>query len=106
MDNLISNALKFSGENNHIEISLSTSDINIFICVKDFGIGIPQEHLPHIFDRFSKARRAGLRGETPVGLGLSIVHQIVKKHRGEIEVESLENGGTTFTITLPKTAAS
>jgi len=106
MDNLISNALKFSGENNHIEISLSASASDVFIRVKDFGIGIPHEHLPHIFDRFSKARRNGLRGETPVGLGLSIVHQIVKKHRGKIEVQSLENGGTTFTITLPKIAAS
>jgi two-component system sensor histidine kinase VicK len=102
MDNLISNALKFSGENSHIEVRLSDSDDDVFISVRDFGIGIPKEHLPHIFDRFSKARRNGLRGESAVGLGLSIVHQIIKKHCGEIVVESLENGGTTFTITLPK----
>jgi two-component system, OmpR family, sensor histidine kinase VicK len=102
MDNLISNALKFSGEDDHIEIKLTDSADAVFISVEDFGIGIPQEYIPHLFDRFSVARRNGLRGETSVGLGLNIVHQIVKKHHGEIEVESTEQAGTTFTITLPK----
>lgn len=103
MDNLISNALKFSGEEDHIEIKLSDSPDAVFITVEDYGIGIPEEYLPYIFERFSKARRNGLRGEASIGLGLNIVRQIVKKHHGDIEVKSMEHNGTTFTITLPKT---
>lgn len=106
MDNLISNALKFSGEENHIDIKLSDSADAVFITVEDFGIGIPEQYLPHIFERFSKARRNGLRGETSTGLGLSIVRQIVKKHHGDIKVESAEQNGTIFTITLPKITES
>jgi len=105
MDNLISNAIKFSGKNDNIEISLSDTANAIFITVKDFGIGIPAEMLPYIFDRFSKARRNGIRGEASVGLGLSIVRQIVIKHGGEIEVSSNNDTGTSFAISLPKTFA-
>jgi len=102
MDNLISNALKFSGRNDYIDISLHDTDDSIFIDVKDFGIGIPPNLLPYIFDRFSKARRNGVNGEASVGLGLSIVHQIIKKHNGEITVSSAAETGTTFSIKLPK----
>jgi two-component system, OmpR family, sensor histidine kinase VicK len=101
MDNLIINAIKFSDENSNIDISLSHTNDDIFIRVRDYGIGIPDDMLPYIFDRFSKARRNGVRGEASVGLGLSIVHQIVKKHDGEIVVNSGKNEGTTFTIALP-----
>lgn len=103
MDNLISNAIKFSG-NSNVEISLQTLNSKVIINVKDFGMGIPNDLLPFIFDRFSKASRKGVRGEESVGLGLSIVRQIIKKHGGEIEVDSVEQHGTTFTITLPKAA--
>jgi len=102
MDNLIINAIKFSGANGNIDINLSAMHNEVSISVKDSGIGIPQEMLPYIFDRFSKARRAGIRGEASVGLGLSIVRQIIRKHNGEIEVDSSEKQGTTFTITLPQ----
>lgn len=99
MDNLISNAVKFSGDSEHIEVKLRVDDYGqIFIDVKDFGMGIPQELLPYIFDRFSRASRRGLRGEESVGLGLSIVKQIVEKHGGSIDVVSTEKIGTTFTI--------
>ncbi len=103
MDNLISNAIKFSGDSN-VEVSLQALNSQIVINVKDFGMGIPNDLLPFIFDRFSKASRKGMRGEESVGLGLSIVRQIIKKHGGEIEVDSVEQHGTTFTITLPKAA--
>ncbi|WP_183580820.1 sensor histidine kinase [Mucilaginibacter sp. X5P1] len=101
MDNLISNALKFSGKNDCIEITLHDTNENICIDVKDFGIGIPADLLPYIFDRFSKARRDGIRGEISIGLGLSIVQQIIKKHNGEIAATSTEENGTTFSIKLP-----
>jgi len=98
MDNLISNAIKFSGESERVEVKLHNADGQIFIDVKDFGMGIPERLLPYIFDRFSRASRRGIRGEESVGLGLSIVKQIVEKHGGEIGVVSTEREGTTFTI--------
>ncbi|MFD2871061.1 sensor histidine kinase [Mucilaginibacter ximonensis] len=99
MDNLISNAVKFSKDGDHVEIRLRVDDFGqIFIDIKDFGMGIPEAMLPYIFDRFSRASRRGLRGEESVGLGLSIVKQIVEKHGGSIEVSSAEEKGTTFTI--------
>ncbi|MDB5156045.1 MAG: hypothetical protein JWR50_752 [Mucilaginibacter sp.] len=102
MDNLISNAIKFSGESERIEISLRDTNGQIFIDVRDFGMGIPEHLLPFIFDRFSKASRKGIRGEESVGLGLSIVKQIVEKHGGKIDVISTEKQGTTFTIHMTR----
>lgn len=103
LDNLISNAVKFSGESN-VEVSLQRINSQVIINVRDFGMGIPNDLLPFIFDRFSKASRRGIRGEESVGLGLSIVRQIIKKHGGEIEVDSVEGHGTTFTIKLQAAA--
>lgn len=98
MDNLISNAIKFSGESECVEVRLRNTDGQIYIDVKDFGMGIPDSILPYIFDRFSRASRRGIRGEESVGLGLSIVKQIVEKHGGDISVTTAEKQGTTFTI--------
>ena len=100
MDNLISNAIKFSGEDDRIIIALREEKGVVCIDVKDFGIGIPENLQPYIFDRFSRASRQGIRGEESVGLGLSIVRQIVRKHGGEIEVSSAVDKGTTFTINM------
>jgi len=101
MDNLISNALKFSKENDKVEITIDKENKMATIEVKDHGLGIPKDMLPHLFDRFSKAGRAGIRGEQSTGLGLSIVKQIIERHKGKIEVTSVENQGSTFTIHLP-----
>jgi len=101
MDNLISNALKFSKDNDKIEIQLDKVNKMAIIEVKDHGLGIPKDMLPHLFERFSKAGRTGIHGEQSTGLGLSIVKQIVERHKGKIEVDSVENQGSTFTIKLP-----
>jgi two-component system sensor histidine kinase VicK len=101
MDNLISNALKFSKKNDIIEIRLDKENKMAIIEVKDHGLGIPKDMMPHLFDRFSKAGRTGLHGEESTGLGLSIVKQIVERHKGKIEAVSVENQGSTFTIKLP-----
>ena len=101
MDNLITNAIKFSKEKEKIEIHLDKEFGMAIIEVKDHGLGIPKEMVPHLFDRFSKAGRAGVRGEVSTGLGLSIVKQIVERHKGKIKVESEENKGSTFTIYIP-----
>ncbi|HVV55183.1 MAG TPA: HAMP domain-containing sensor histidine kinase, partial [Mucilaginibacter sp.] len=100
MDNLITNALKFSKNSNKIEIYLSVKNEKAVIQVKDYGLGIPPDMLPHIFERFSKARRPGLRGEQSTGLGLSISRQIIENHNGTIDVTSEENKGSTFIIQL------
>ncbi|NCD70062.1 sensor histidine kinase [Mucilaginibacter agri] len=104
IDNLISNAIKFSNEVDNVEVNLKQNKDDIQIEIKDYGLGIPKEMLPHIFDRFSKAGRRGVRGEQSTGLGLSIVQQIVEKHHGKIEVQSEERKGSTFRIRLPQSA--
>ncbi|MFD2146787.1 sensor histidine kinase [Mucilaginibacter antarcticus] len=101
LDNLISNALKFSKETDKVELHLNLKDNTISIEVKDHGLGIPQDMIPHIFERFSKAGRTGLKGEKSTGLGLSIVKQIIESHKGKISVSSIEGKGTTFLIQLP-----
>jgi len=101
MDNLISNAIKFSNADDKIEISLDKENGNAIIEIKDHGLGIPKELIPQLFDRFSKAGRTGLHGEQSTGLGLSIVKQIIQRHGGTIEVESVENEGSTFRISIP-----
>lgn len=102
MDNLISNAIKFSIAGDRIEVLLKQENGKCIIEVKDHGLGIPNELLPYVFDRFSKAGRKGVRGEDSIGMGLNIARQIVKKHGGDITVESVEQQGTTFTIALPQ----
>jgi signal transduction histidine kinase len=101
IDNLISNAVKFSKDRDNVDVRLSRQNDLIFIDVQDYGVGIPAAMLPEIFNRFSKAGRTGLRGEKSTGLGLSIVRQIIEKHKGIISVTSTEGQGSTFRITLP-----
>jgi two-component system sensor histidine kinase VicK len=101
LDNLISNALKFSKETDQVELHLNKNDNLVTIEVKDYGLGIPQDMIPYIFERFSKAGRTGLKGEKSTGLGLSIVKQIIESHKGKISVSSIEGEGTTFRIQLP-----
>jgi two-component system sensor histidine kinase VicK len=69
--------------------------------VADTGIGIPAELQPIIFEKFTKARRPGLRGERTTGLGMSVIKTIVGLHKGHIRLESAEGKGTTFYIELP-----
>jgi len=101
IDNLISNAIKFSKDNSRVDVRLNKKDEELIIEVQDYGLGIPADMLPDIFNRFSKARRTGVRGEESTGLGLSIVRQIVEKHNGIIDVESIVGRGTVFYIKLP-----
>ncbi|MEO6521098.1 MAG: HAMP domain-containing sensor histidine kinase [Mucilaginibacter sp.] len=102
MDNLISNAIKFSIAGDKIEVLLKQESGKCIIEVRDHGLGIPDELLPYVFDRFSKASRKGVRGEDSIGMGLNIARQIIKKHGGDITVESIEKQGTTFIIALPQ----
>ncbi|MDQ4141180.1 MAG: PAS domain-containing sensor histidine kinase [Bacteroidota bacterium] len=102
INNLVSNAVKFTPEMGYIHIHLEEKEKLILITVKDNGIGIPSKHHDILFDKFTKARRPGLKGEESVGLGMSIIKRLVELHNGKIYLESEENKGTTFFIEIPK----
>ena len=98
LDNLISNAIKFSSDDKIINISLRKIAKRVEIKVIDNGIGIPNELISFVFQQFSKAGRNGLHGEKSIGLGLHISQKIMQQHGGQLLVESEENKGTTFTM--------
>ena len=102
INNLISNAIKFTPENGVINISVSDEGEQVRLTIEDNGIGIPEKFHPVLFDRFTPARRPGLRGEPPVGLGMSIIKRIVEMHQGRIWFESTVDQGTDFHIAIPK----
>lgn len=101
LNNLISNAIKFTHDNGIITVTVEQQGANVHITVADNGVGIPPELQPKLFDKFTQARRPGVRGEKSVGLGMSIIKNIVELHSGRIWLESEENVGTTFFIELP-----
>jgi two-component system sensor histidine kinase VicK len=102
INNLISNALKFTPDGGNINIYIKENRKDVLVSVEDSGIGIPEKYHATLFDKFSSARRSGLRGEDSTGLGMSIIKTIVEWHSGKIWFESQENKGTTFFIQLPK----
>jgi two-component system sensor histidine kinase VicK len=101
IQNLVTNANKFTPDGGHITVQVAEHAGRVLLSVKDDGIGIPADLQPHLFERFTKARRPGLKGEKTVGLGLSIVKRTVELHQGKIWVESKESEGTTFFIDIP-----
>lgn len=101
LGNLISNAIKFSHKNSRIDVVLTQTADKVLISVEDRGMGIPLADREAIFDKFTRAKRQGTDGEKPVGLGMSIVKQIVDVHNGRIWLDSEVGAGTTFYIELP-----
>ncbi|MBC7923617.1 MAG: PAS domain-containing sensor histidine kinase [Ferruginibacter sp.] len=99
--NLISNAVKFTRDDGRVTIRLDARGPWVVIAVADDGIGIPSHLQPFLFDRFTKARRPGVRGEQTMGLGMSLIKRVVDLHRGRIRFESEENRGTTFYVEIP-----
>ncbi len=102
VNNLLSNALKFTRDEDEIKVILKESETTVFIKVQDTGVGIPAHLQPYIFDEFTKARREGIHGEPTTGMGLSVIKTIVGWHNGHIWFESKEGQGTTFFIEIPK----
>jgi heavy metal sensor kinase len=97
--NLLSNAIKYTPAGGSVSAHLSNEAGHAVFVVEDTGVGIAPDHLPHIFDRFYRVPSAD--PEKGLGLGLSFVTWIVKAHGGTIEVESVLNKGTRFTVRLP-----
>jgi two-component system phosphate regulon sensor histidine kinase PhoR len=102
VDNLLSNALKYSPEGSDIDVRVATEDGFIATAVTDHGIGIPRDEIPQLFERFHRARNVSSRYYGGLGLGLYIARAIVEAHGGEIAVESEEGIGSTFTLRLPR----
>jgi PAS domain S-box-containing protein len=102
VSNLLQNAIKFTPAGGEINISLERNEANAILRVTDTGVGIEKDLLPHIFDRFRQADASARRNFTGLGLGLTIVRNIVELHGGTIDVESEgKDKGSTFTLTLP-----
>ncbi|WP_285766336.1 ATP-binding protein [Peribacillus sp. SI8-4] len=103
LTNLIDNAIRHTPSGGNIDVVQRTSDRRgLVIDVRDSGLGIPEEDLPFVFERFYKADKARTRGRSGTGLGLAIAKNIINAHDGYITVNSLPDKGTTFSFILPR----
>ena len=102
LDNLVDNALKYTSEGGCIRVGWSECNGQIAILVADNGIGIPEQDLPRVFERFYRVDKARSREMGGTGLGLSIVKHLVQALHGTVRAESALGQGTTFTVELPR----
>jgi signal transduction histidine kinase/DNA-binding response OmpR family regulator len=103
ISNILSNAFKFTKAGGNVTLSMRTSEdaSDLLVTLADTGIGISQEDLPHVFSPFYQARRTLDDGQPGTGLGLAMVNELVKLHRGKLDLTSQPTAGTTIEITLP-----
>ena len=97
---LLDNAIKYTPEGGEIRVWTRERNGQVEVAVSDTGVGIPEEHLPHVFERFYRVDEARTRGGA--GLGLAIARQIADAHGGTIEVQSTPGGGSTFVMRVPR----
>ena len=103
--NLVGNAFKFTPDSGKVTVHIEPGPDIVRIRVVDNGVGIPVAMQPYLFERFTKARRPGLRGEATTGLGLALCKTIVEWHHGHLSVISAEGRGSTFTVEIPRAEA-
>lgn len=103
---LVDNALKFSPDSASVVIEGEDEGERVAVHVRDHGIGIGEEHLPYIFERFYRVERNLAAAAGGSGLGLTIAREIVQAHGGTLAVESTQHGGSTFTMVLPGVRAT
>ena len=101
IDNLISNALKFTPKGKEIDVRVADTDHGVEVAVRDQGAGIPADDLNHLFERFYRSSSPARRSVPGVGLGLAIVKTIIDAHDGVVWITSEEGTGTTVTFTIP-----
>ncbi|MBV9956921.1 MAG: ATP-binding protein [Acidobacteria bacterium] len=99
--NLLSNAVKFTNRGGHVSINAEQQNGRVLISVSDTGVGIAQEDVDRLFDKYEQARSRATRGEKGTGLGLYITRQLVELHGSRIEVKSELGRGSTFAFSLP-----
>lgn len=99
--NLLENAIRYTPRGGKVSVSIEKRGTEAMVAITDTGIGIPEEHLPHLFERFYRVDKARSRAEGGAGLGLAICKHIVQVHHGRIEVQSQPNRGSTFSVFLP-----
>lgn len=99
--NLLDNAIKYNRDNGEVRLRAAVRGETVEITIEDTGIGIPQEAMGRLFERFSRVDKARSREMGGTGLGLSIVKHIVEKHGGQVACESVWGKGSVFTVTLP-----
>src|SRR4051812_39981607 len=100
MLNLLQNAIKYSGSSRRVEISVERQGNEVVTSARDFGVGIPADQQPHIFERFFRATNVR-KQNTGLGLGLFISAGIVERHGGRMWLVSQEGEGSTFYFSLP-----
>ena len=100
LSNLVSNSIK-SSDKGTIRVYSNTTPYKLEIMIQDEGVGIKQDEIPYIFDRYYRVDESRSRQTGGSGLGLAIVKAYVQVHKGQVEVSSELNKGTTFTIILP-----
>ncbi len=101
ISNLVDNAIKYNRENGRVIVTLDADYQNFTVEIKDNGIGMPEDSLEHIYERFYRVDKSHSREIGGTGLGLAITRNAVLLHRGTIKVESVENEGTTFVVKIP-----
>ena len=106
LQNIISNAIKYTQSGGNVTIITDSTPADVVVQVTDTGLGIPAQDLPFIFDKFYRINSHLHRQEEGTGLGLAIVKALTEQHGGQIKVESEEDVGSTFTLTLPRVTES
>lgn len=99
--NLVENGIKYNRDGGNLRVTLHRTGDNVLLTVEDTGIGIPEEALPYIFDRFYRVDKARSRQAGGSGLGLSIVHELVTRNYGSVRVSRRPEGGTCFSVLFP-----
>ena len=100
--NLVENAIKYTAAGGKVEITAKEEDGSVTVIISDSGIGIPEEEIPHIFERFYRVNKERSRKSGGTGLGLAITQWIVNAHKGKILVSSKVGAGSEFRVILPK----
>lgn len=104
--NLLDNAIKYSDPGAQVYVSLEEAGSSVVVRIRDTGVGIPEEDLPQLFDRFYRVDKARSRATGGSGLGLSITRELVELHGGDVSVQSEVGVGSTFEVRLPKAPLS
>jgi two-component system phosphate regulon sensor histidine kinase PhoR len=99
--NVLGNAAKYTPSGGRVSLKVKVEDGKLKVAVQDTGVGVAEEEIPKLFDKFFRSDDPRVQAETGSGLGLSLAREVVRMHGGEITVESVLNQGSTFTVLLP-----